>query len=73
VKNRRKPLGIHAQVKAHVEYSRRARSWCERAVAHREAARERQAKAAEAKAREWLAKAMRLERPLRSAHAPTER
>lgn len=46
---------------AHMEATRKAREWAEKSMAYRVAGENRQADAAESKAKHWLAKAMRLE------------
>jgi hypothetical protein len=52
---------IHAAVAAHVDANRLAYEWAAKCIALRDAGKAARAKAAEAKARYWLAKTLVLE------------
>ena len=55
------PRSLHAAVAAHVEANRLAYEWAAKCIALRDAGKAARAKAAEAKARYWLAKTLVLE------------
>ena len=55
------PKNIHAALAAHVEANRLAHEWATKCIALRDAGKAAPAKAAEAKARYWLAKTLVLE------------